>query len=38
MSEKEIQKKYAAAPAQDGAYPVVLSPEERWGAKKEVAS
>ena len=28
-------KKEAAAPAQDGAYPVVLSPEERWGAKKE---
>lgn len=27
-------KKEAAAPAQDGAYPVVLSPEERWGAKK----
>ena len=24
-------KKEAAAPAQDGAYPVVLSPEERWG-------
>jgi len=31
-------KKEAAAPAQDGAYPVVLSPEERWGAKKEGAS
>lgn len=28
-------KKEAAAPAQDGAYPVVLSPEERWGAKEE---
>ena len=28
-------KKETAAPAQDGAYPVVLSPEERWGAKKE---
>jgi hypothetical protein len=27
-------KKEAAAPAQDGAYPVVLSPEERWGGKK----
>ena len=27
-------KKEVAAPAQDGAYPVVLSPEERWGAKK----
>ena len=31
-------KKEAAAPAQDGAYPVVLSPEERWGAKKEVGA
>jgi len=28
-------KKEAAAPAQDGAYPVVLSPEERWGGKKD---